>query len=302
MNFKLQEIKNLLILISPLYFIIVGLSWIFFHVYIRFIVERSSYFFQDVKNNFTIYHLVGFCLFVIFHIVLIILSILEIRRRKKQTRPLPQIILSLSQKVSKIINYLYWRPLEYLHDLIAPILPYSAAFFLYLVNQWTIKKRDYLYFYTLILIFDIMPKVILAICFFIDIIIYNQMKLVVYLFGLLILPILFSIFLKLLISCGTRNFPVIKDYFSEISGINPVYNDKGEIVSYQEYKYIVKEEYVGAIDPKEEMLLLIALKNMEQYGLKFKEDIMKLQPYIILMTSLLYFTAGLGRLYLIFLN
>lgn len=300
MKTNLGDLKYLLAIIFPLYLVIVGLCWVFFHIYIRFIVERSSYFIHDMKNNFTIYHLMVFCLFVIVHFGLIVLSILEIRQRKKREKTLPQIIILLAKKMSILINYLYWKPLEYLHDLIAPNLPYSAAFFVYLVNRWKIKERDFLYFYTMILIFDTLPKVIIALSFFIDIIIYNQIKYVIYLCGLLIIPILFSIFVKLFISCAERNIPVIKDYFSEIHGKNPKYNAKGEIIHYQEYHYTVKDEYLSVIDPKEEMESLIILKNMHGYGSQIKEDIMKAQPYVILITSILYLTAGLVRLYLIF--
>lgn len=300
MKIMLQYFRDLLIMISPLYFMIISFSWIFFHVYIRFIVERSAYFFHDMKYKFTIYHLMSFGLFVLFHFVLIGLSIFEFRRRKKQSKPLPQIIILITQKLSALINYLYWKPLEYLHDLIAPKIPYSAMFFVYLINKWNTKKREYVYFYTLIGIYDIMPKIIIAVCFFIDVVIYNQMKYVVYLFGLLILPIIFSIFLKLLLSCSTRNVPVVKDYFSEISGVDPVYNDKGEIVYYNGYEYKVKDEYVSVIDPKEEMDLLKTLIDMKEYCLQIKNDIAKFQPYITFVTSLLYFTAGVVRLYLIF--
>ena len=297
----LENLKSLFAMAINMYLIFFGLGWIIVHLYFRVIIERSSFYFQDIKNTVTNYHFILFSFFVIIHFILIILNLIEILRKKDKQPKLPESILRIFKVFSDIIHYIYWKPLEKIHDIISPIIPGSARFFVYLTKQGQkIYRIDY-YFYGLIIIFDIMPKMIIAISFFVDIAIYGQIKYFLYCIGLVFIPIFFSIFLKLFLTCSVKNFPVIKEYFENIEGVDPIYNDSGHVVSYRRYNYLVKEEYLSVIDANEEFQLLLTLDYMRKYSLQLKEYLLKTGPYITLITSSLYCYAGIIRFVLCFL-
>ena len=84
MNIKFKNITKLLAMMVPIYLLTLGMAWVFIHLYFRFIIERSPYYFQEIKYNITVYHIFIFILFTIFHLVLIFLSILEIRKKRNK--------------------------------------------------------------------------------------------------------------------------------------------------------------------------------------------------------------------------
>ena len=93
--------------------------------------------------------------------------------------------------------------------------------------------------------------------------------------------------------------PLLKNYFSIITGKDPFFNKKKEIMGYNKYEWVLKEEYEDVVNPEEEMSLILQLQSIEQYGLQIKNDLDAIAPYITLLTSLIYFTAGFYRLYII---
>lgn len=291
--------KYFISLVINIYLLFLGLGWIFIHLYFRFFVEKSPYLFEQIKYNLSTNHFIIFIIFLIVHLGLIYINILTLFVINK--KKLSKLFLALSQKITYYTDLFYWRPLEYLHDLIAPKLPYSAAFFVYLEKVWTFNNYSYIYFYSMIFLFDVLAKLILSISFFVDIVVFAQMKYFLYVIPLIFIPIGFSIFLKLFISCGIRNVLIIKDYFLEIKGIKPILDNNNIIVNYEEYEYIVKAEYSLVIDPKEEIQLLLQFENMQRYGLKLKEDLKQINVYITLITSSIYLISGLVRCYIIYL-
>lgn len=292
-----KELQNLLIIFFNVYASILGFSWIAIHLYFRFYVKKSTYNLEDVKNFLTIKHYILFSGFIMLHLGILIVICLQIYRSHFKKQP-SKYFMNISKYITWIFDMIYWKPLEYVHDIIAPHIPGSGRFFLYLEKTWTKKQYSYKYFYCLIFIFDILPKLILAVSFFIDIVIFCQLQYFLYCIPLILIPICFSIFLKLMLTFGVKNMPIIKEYFSEINGINPIIKD-GIITGYGTYEWIVKPEYETVIDDVEEMLLLLQLESIRIYILTIKEDKDKFVPYITLITSFLYLVSGIYRLFII---
>ena len=298
-----NKVKTLIPFAVNLYLILLGLGWVFIHIYFRAIVERKPYPLNDIKYNLSSKHVILFTLFIILHLVLICISLFTLYKQNREATKvrLPKVFILFLEKVNYCFDLLYWRPLEFLHDTIAPHLPFSGAFFIYLEEKWTKNQYSDPYFISMIFLFDAIPKIIVSISFFIDIVVFAQMKYFFYLIPLILIPIGFSIFLKLMESFGKRNMPIIQDYFSEIIGHDPVFDKKGEIIAYRRYEYWVKPEYAPVIDPSEEMDLLLQLHSMQIYALDMKDFKNNINTYLTIITSTIYLISGIVRCYIIFL-
>lgn len=280
-----NKIKNLSPYLVKIYLLIFGLGWIGLYLYFRFFVERPAYAFETLKSILTLKHYLSFFIFVSLHLILIF-SMLYLLWRKKYPEEKKTFISKLVLVGSEISNKIIWEPLEYIHNQIAPIIPGSARFFLYLEHLWTRSKYGHPYFYTLIFLFNVLPKFLVASFFIIDIIFYNQIK---YFFSsliLLLIPIIFNLFLKFFITFANKNAPVIKNFFTSIKYLGEEYN----------YEFIVKPEYVGVIDPAEEIKVLFQLGFIDSYGTQIKKDIAKITPYVTICTSFIYALGGIYRL------
>ena len=93
--------------------------------------------------------------------------------------------------------------------------------------------------------------------------------------------------------------PILKNYFSEIKGVDPRFNYEGEKVGYEKYSWIVKPEYDGVVDPEEEMRLILQLARIQRYALTIKKDIDSILPYVTIITSLIYLVGGIIRFILL---
>jgi hypothetical protein len=155
---------------------------------------------------------------------------------------------------------------------------------------------------------DALPKLIVASIFLVEIVYYGQVKYFFLILPLLGIPIVFSIFLKFFTSCGERNMPKFKDFFSSIEGINQIYNDQNQPFTddihyvkayYKVYKFEVKDEYAGKIDGDYAADMLLLTERMSRWGREMKEDLGKINPYISVITSIIYFLGGLYRIIVI---
>lgn len=278
-----------------LYFFFLGICWISFHIYIRFLRDKTSYNLIEIKAQLNNFHYALFIVFIFSHFIIIFSIVLSVYRQYRNKQP-SLIVIKISEKLNHVLDIIYWKPLEYIHDKIAPKIPGSARFFIFLESIWTENSYGEKYFYTMIFFFDVLPKITVSLTFFIEIALYGQMKYFPYVLSIILIPVLFSIFIKLFISCSIRNIPVLTNYFSEITGFDPIINKNGEIIGYNYYEWVVKPEYEDVIDPKEEISYLIQLENMQCYGTQIKKDINKIAPYITLFTSTIYLLGGLYRL------
>src|ERR1700753_674527 len=294
-NFKEYNLFSILI---KIYFFIVGFSWIALQLYFRLIAKKSDYNLLEIKIVITTKTLTLFSLFIILHFFIIISTISYAYRAYFKKNP-SSIMVSLSTKLTLILDAIYWKPLYYIYDLIAPDIPGSGRYFLWLEKRWEKKKRTSKYFYTIIFLFDVLPKLIVAITFFIELIIFNRFHFFFYILFLMFFPIMLKIFLNLFIDFSIRNLPILQNYFSAIKGREPFFNKHGQIIGYRFYDFALKKEYDGVVDAHQEMLLILQLESIQQYGLKIKEDLNNITPYLTIITSLMYFIAGCYRLFVI---
>lgn len=298
-NNLINKIKAILPQLMPYYLTILGVGWILLYVYLRLIKERYSYKIEDIRPFIAEEHYIIFIGFVVLHMIILITTIFLLYKRKYPLKT-TGIFYQSSQRLSKITDTIFWKPLEYIHDIIAPHIPGSARFYIYLESIWTKKKYGKGYFYTLILIFNILPKVLVACVFFIDLVFFLHIKYFIYSLSLLILPIIFNIFLKLLITFSDNNAPILKEYFSEIKYVGDI-SDNNMTSNPYAYEFYVKPEYADVINPEEEIRLLFQLEALNRYALKLREDISKISPYVTLIVSSIYLSGGLFRIYLLIL-
>jgi len=151
----------------------------------------------------------------------------------------------------------------------------------------------------LIFLFDVLPKLLLALTLFIELIMFNRIRYFLFFIPLIFIPILFKIFLNLFIDFGERNLPVLKSYFSSIKRLDPYFNEKGELRGYLKYEATLKDEYVDVVDPGTELRLILQLQSITNYGLQIKENLNTMAPYLTIITSFMYFIAGFYRLFII---
>ena len=190
--------NNIFSTLLKIYSFIVGLCWIIFQIYFRFVAKKNSYNFYELKLIVTTKILTIFLLFVLLHFFIIISITLHFYRMKKNKEPSP-IMIKISDRLSFILYLIYWKPLLYIYDLLGPNLPGTGRFFIWLNKRWNKKNYSPKYFYTLIFLFDILPKLIMAITFFVEILFYNRLYYFLYTIFLILIPIILRIFLKLFI-------------------------------------------------------------------------------------------------------
>lgn len=291
-------INNIFTILLKIYLFIVGIWWIGLQIYLRLIAKKSSYELLEIKSYITTKLLIIFTTFIIIHFMIMISILVHVYRERRNKNP-SAFFMNVTSKISWLLDYIYWKPLQYIYDAVAADIPGSGRFFLWLDKRWTSKKYAHKYFYTLIFLFDILPRLIMAMTFFIEIIFYNRIGYFLYTIFLIFIPIAFKIFLTLFIDCGARNMPVLTNYFSKLEGIDPHLNHQGQITYYRNYNYIVKPEYIEVINPEEEISLLLQLQSMQLFGLQIKDDMNRILPVITFTTSMMYFIAGVYRLLII---
>lgn len=114
---------------------------------------------------------------------------------------------------------------------------------------------------------------------------------------LLLIPMYFSVFLKFFLSFAIRNAPIIREPFASIIGIgDPIKDEQGDIVDYSNYEFILKPEYVGVIDPNENINALFQVGRILDIVVFTKKILSIIGLFIIIVTSLRYLAGGLYRL------
>jgi hypothetical protein len=238
-------------------------------------MERPSYSLLGIKPFLTLKHYIFFTGFILLHIIIIVRILITIYWQMFP-RAHASIFVYLSEKVTLVLNVIYWKPLEYIYDLIAPNIPVLGSFFLYL---------------------EILPKSTIALVFLIEVIIFGNIKIFLYSISLILVTIIWHIFLKLFASFGKRNLAIIKEYFLTIKGVgSPTLDDHGVPVFYPGYEFIVKPEYEDVINTEEEARVLMQLESIQRIAEQLKKDTTKWLPYITLVTSLIYVIGGTYRL------
>lgn len=272
------------------YLIIVGCLIIILQLYLRLFRSRNSYSLDTIKNNIYPIDILISINFIFIQLVAI-LSILyyfyKLYYNIEKTSP-------LIRYASKIVDHLYWKPLEYIHDIIAPELPYSGIIFVYIADFVEKGNRNLRYklYQSSYIIFDYLPQILVSSIFFVDIVILNQLYYFLYAVLLLIIPVLFCIYLKLAESFYIRN----SHQFHESLNIIPL--GKPDIHGlYLKWQYSLKSNYVYDAEIFTEFVKEYTLLKRIDLHIKYIRIYKKkYYPYIILFTSSLYLSAAVYRL------
>src|SRR3978361_13378 len=121
------SLKNKLYLF---YLFIIGIIIIVLNLYFRIFRSRETYSLEILRDNLSIKVILFSVGFIFIHI-LIIISVLYYMYKKYYNI---QKESKLIQNISIIVDNLYWKPLEYIHDLIAPDLLYSGMIIVYITE------------------------------------------------------------------------------------------------------------------------------------------------------------------------
>ncbi len=199
MKYYFNIIKNLLRFHAPF----LGILWIIYYIYIRLI---SSYITHDVQISLFSHKFFYVCLAIAFICIHLfsIKSLIESSFGFNNQQVYPFITL--------VINTIYWNPLLYIYNIIAPKIPYSGVFFLWItkyINKFNISTL----FIDCAIIFDYIPRLLIAIFFFVDIMIYHDMFHFFAVLNYIVIPILYKIFLKLYADFAHRNYKAFEHYF-----------------------------------------------------------------------------------------
>ena len=286
--------KNLFML-TQIYFTFLGIFWILIFIYFRLFAPRTSYILEELKSQLTIKHYIGFSAFIIIHIVFLSLALFSFSNRKEKAKRFAFII----PKIQVFMDYVLWKPLDNIHELIAPNIPGSGLYFISLEKKWTLNNINPSYFYKHIFIFNIFPKVLVSIVFFIDIVIFGHYKYFLFSLPLIIIPILFNIYLKTFESFATRNIPVLQVCFSEIKYVGDIFDEQGNLISSDPaaYEFHVKPEYAESPDLSETIKVLYQLNTIVDFVAFIKLQTKKITPYVTLFTSSIYLLGGVYRIY-----
>lgn len=207
--------------------------------------------------------------------------------------------------VSKITDNLLWKPLTYVHEIVASNIPGSAILLLKIQKIWLKGHNNNIYyFHSYMFIFNIVPKILTSFVFFFDIVLLGSFKYFLYTLPLLLIPILFNIFLKTFESLAFRNIPVLQEYFSKIKFIGNKYDKEGNLIisNLAEYEFHVKPEYSNMEEELREIIpVLYQLNTIIDFVAFIRERLQYITPYVTLTTSSIYFIGGLYRL-IYFLN
>lgn len=279
-----EKLYNIfLLLIASL---IVGL-----HIYVRLFQPREGYTLASIKDNASDYYIFFLASFCVMHIIIIVLTSYSLYKKYYNIKTNSYIL----NKINDVINKIYWNPLEHLHDKIAPDLPGSARLFVFIIKF--IKKsnailRSKIYNNSYI-IFSYIPPLITSIIFFVEIVCFNQLKYFFFSLILLLLPLLFSIYLKLCSSFYDRNIINYTKFLDIKEKENTDVNDDPTMI------FSFKPEYS---QNSKQILEELSQDYTILYYIKFHTEAIKelrdkYYGLILIVISSIYLVAGIYRLY-----
>lgn len=291
--------------IIKFFFLFMGLFWVFFYLYLRIIATtREGYQIIELKTNITNFGIFVFIFISFINFSLLILSIFRLLRIEFKKSN-----LFFLNKFENFINFIYWKPLETVYEkILENNVPGSGNFFLFIETRFLTVLRDKtlnkfyykLAIFLIVFVFDILPKLILSFIFFVEVVFFGQIKYFFVFIPLFFLPIFLKIFLKLLKSCGNYNLLESFNCFEEIWGLGePIYTEEGHFCSWRVYSYVLKKEYLGVLDPIEELKFMRSLRNFLRHEWTIQKCLQDSTIYVSFFTSLLYFVAGLLRIIII---
>ena len=276
-----------------LYLYSVGVLWIILIIYLRFLRKRSEYTLSNLKSNMTDYTIYANIAFIILHIIIIIFALYLLKKRKNE-----QVSNNaLFTKLQNIFDKVFIKPLESIRDLIAANIKGSGIFYSKVCHflEINVKLRPKM----LVILFYIIPRIILAFIFFVEIIFYNQIRIFIYSLFILIIPLTWILFVNLFTDFGER---CLKDIPKNVQVIGV-----GELLSYgfyktYEFKPLPQFSYEDGELKEWADTWFMALHSyvFGKYYLKGYKSM--IGPYLTILTSTLYLSAGFYKLSFILFN
>lgn len=275
-----------------LYFIFLGSFWILLFFYYRFIIKRVDYNLEQVKANVSLEYLICHLFFILLHCFLISYAIYLIKKKNQNNKE--SIIITY---IKDFLNIIFSQPLIYLQELIAPHIPFSGTIFCHF-GSFLVKRNFAWLTKCFVIICCILPRVIISLVFFTELVFYNRSYYFILLLPLLLLPILWTLFVNLFTNFGERALQDLPTFIN----IKP----KGNMLPngfYTEYIFEPCDKFNYSPGEFEEYQTLWYL-SINIYGIGifyFKNFQQKSIPYIILFTSPLYLFATIFKvLFIIF--
>lgn len=109
------------------------------------------------------------------------------------------------------MDTLYWNPLLYIYEVVAYKIPYSGVTFLWITKYINKYKIESIFLFCAI-VFDYIPRLLIAVSFLLDVTIYDNMFHFLSVLNYILIPILYKIFLKLYLDFALRNYQKFEKY------------------------------------------------------------------------------------------
>ena len=198
-----------------IFILILGFFWIYIYIYNFFLRTRVV---LDIKPHLNYYLAFVYVIIIISYSIFLIISILQIYNYKIR----PNVF---TQKILQIIDLYYWRPLNYIYFNYFKNIP-KIGIILDKLGFLIIKLSTILGSHrNLILIFDCIPRTVLTIILFIDIVIYAKISFSI-IFVSILGPLVFFFYLSLIL---LRDFSKANLTFYE-SIITPEFLENNQVV------------------------------------------------------------------------
>lgn len=256
------------------------------HIYLRLFLEKRQYTLEMLRAYATTTTYILFWIFITWHLVLLLISCHILYKKKYNIKTVSKFM----KKLKNILDIVYWNPLLYLHDQIAPSLPYSG----YLILKYITLISKYNLANKLTNIFDFTPKIITAYIFFCELIFLNRIYYFLYCIPFLLIPLVYQVFLKLCESFIQRNQPIVEKPIIITPQGRP--NSYGV---YTEFRFDINPNYIN-VDLQEHAEFWMSLLRLHNYILYVRMHQIYYIPYVNILCSSLYLIAGLHKIIIVF--
>jgi len=258
-----------------IWFSIVGFLWIIFHFFLRFIVERFPH-----KISLQI---PGSSIFIAIVLLCIQISILYLSMLK---------IINATPRENMFIVYIrnfvdlfYWTPLKEFHRNVIVKVPYYGEICEDLSNQYMLKCSTEMRTWLTIYFFNFIPRIIVALTFFIDVVVYKQFAYLYILLVLIAFPLIFDSIIYMFYDFAYKNITSLE---RDVIVISTEQKDsiKVEFVNKHTGEYITAEENHKALEFYSKYWFLFY--EFLYFFAYIKELKSRHLTYILIFTSTLY--------------
>jgi hypothetical protein len=281
-NKMYKKIKTFFSKLNNINLLFMGLCWILLFLYLRLLMIRPAYDLATLKLTYLYFFLS--LIFILIHLTFIILSVKTILKRKNQL-----FLIKLTNLIQKTLDKVFWQPIMYVRDFIAPDLPYSGIMFCKF--SAFLDKKSFLFLKILVILFCFTPRLLVACIFFIEILFFSRIQVFLFALILLIIPVIWNVFVNLFSNFAERNIPVLKNLII----IKPVGDMLPNGFS-TEYKFYLQPKYptLNLLEYSKMWYILVKIYGYSEiHFIAFKN---KINPYITTVCSSLYLFAGIYRI------